>query len=338
GGPGPAWGRPPAAKPGVIPLRPLGVGEILDGAVSTLRAHWRTVLGFTLAVAVVTQICDILVVRYLVPEPQQVDPEATPSEALRQAGDSVRDSLFSLAPTMVITLLGTLFTTAVLTMVVSRSILGRPVTLSEAWQEARPRLLQLLGLTVLLPLAAVVIMGIGVTPGILVGSTAGVLLAVLGGLAALVVISWLMVRFALASPALMLERQGIAASLRRSAKLVKGSWWRIFGIQSLTLLLTFLVAMIVSIPFAIIALAADGAGIDGLVSGSTPEYGWTYLVITGVGAVISSSITYPISAGVTVLLYVDQRIRREALDLELARAVGLTGNGTAAPGTETPGS
>ncbi|WP_327236374.1 hypothetical protein OG349_22850 [Streptomyces sp. NBC_01317] len=338
GGPGPAWGRPPAAKPGVIPLRPLGVGEILDGAVSTLRAHWRTVLGFTLAVAVVTQICDILVVRYLVPDPQQVDPEATPSEALRQAGDSVRDSLFSLAPTTVITLLGTLFTTAILTMVVSRSILGRPVTLSEAWQEARPRLLQLLGLTVLLPLAAVVIMGVGVTPGILVGSTAGILLAILGGLVALVVISWLMVRYALASPALMLERQGIAASLRRSAKLVKGSWWRIFGIQSLTLLLTFLVAMIVSIPFAIIALAADGSGIDGLVSGSTPEYGWTYLVITGVGAVISSSITYPISAGVTVLLYVDQRIRREALDLELARAVGLTGNGTAAPGTETPGS
>ncbi|MFF2525944.1 glycerophosphoryl diester phosphodiesterase membrane domain-containing protein [Streptomyces liangshanensis] len=336
GAPGPAWGRPPAAKPGVIPLRPLGVGEILDGAVSTLRAHWRTVLGVTLAVAVVTQICDILVVRYLVPEPGQIDPEATPSEALSQAGDSIRDSLFSLAPTTVITLLGTLFTTAVLTMVVSRSILGRPVTLTEAWQEARPRLPQLLGLTLLLPLAAVVIMGVGVAPGILVGSTAGVLLAVLGGLIALVVISWLMVRYALASPALMLERQGIGASLRRSAKLVRGSWWRIFGIQSLTLLLTFLITMIVSIPFAIVALATDGSGIDGLVAGSTPEYGWTYLIITGIGAVIASSISYPISAGVTVLLYVDQRIRREALDLELARAAGLTGNGT--PGTATPGS
>ena len=42
----------PAAKPGVIPLRPLGVGEILDGAVSTMRAHWRTVLGISLTVAV----------------------------------------------------------------------------------------------------------------------------------------------------------------------------------------------------------------------------------------------------------------------------------------------
>ena len=79
-----SWGRPPAAaKPGVIPLRPLGVGEILDGAVSTLRAHWRTVLGVTITVSVISQICNILVERYLLPDPPEVDPNATPSEALQ---------------------------------------------------------------------------------------------------------------------------------------------------------------------------------------------------------------------------------------------------------------
>lgn len=36
-------------------------------------------------------------------------------------------------------------------------------------------------------------------------------------------------------------------------------------------------------------------------------------------------------------LYVDQRIRREALDLDLARAAGLQDYGTSAAGT-TPGS
>ena len=41
--------------------------------------------------------------------------------------------------------------------------------------------------------------------------------------------------------------------------------------------------------------------------------------------------------GVTVLLYIDQRIRREALDLDLARAAGLRDYGSPAPGT-TPGS
>ncbi|MEV0097132.1 hypothetical protein [Streptomyces sp. NPDC050738] len=332
---GGGWGRPPAAKPGVIPLRPLGVGEILDGAVSTMRAHWRTVLGLTLTVAVVTQLCDILIQRFLLPDPVTVDPNATGTEAMNEAFDSMQSSLTALAPTLVISLVGTLFTTAMLTMVISRSVLGRPVTLKEAWGEARPRLAGLLGLTLLLGLMAGGIVAVGILPGVLVGvfanSAAGAALAILGGLAALVVMIWLMVRFSLASPALMLERRGIVQSLRRSAKLVRGTWWRIFGITLLTIVLTLVVSMIIGIPFGAIAIAVDGNSFSDLFSGTTPDFGWPYLIVTGIGAVIASTITYPISAGVTVLLYVDQRIRREALDLELARAAGL-------PGYETTGS
>ncbi|MFE6128979.1 hypothetical protein ACFQ6Q_12005 [Streptomyces sp. NPDC056437] len=332
-----AWGPPPAAKPGVIPLRPLGVGEILDGAVSTLRAHWRTVLGITITVSVISQICDILVERYLLPTPPEVDPDADPSEALRQSVDSLQASLVAMGPSILIALVGTLFTTALLTMVISRSVLGRPVSLSEAWQEARPRLPQLLGLTVLLPLMSAGIMAVALVPGLLIGGGAGVALAVLGGLVAVPVILWLMVRFALASPALMLERQGVIQSLRRSAKLVQGAWWRTFGIIALTLLLTLLVSMIIAVPFSVIAFAVDGTGFGDLFSGTTPEFGWAFLIITGIGSVIASSITYPISAGVTVLLYIDQRIRREALDIELARAAGVSGYGSEPPGTPTRG-
>ncbi|MFC0848004.1 glycerophosphoryl diester phosphodiesterase membrane domain-containing protein [Streptomyces noboritoensis] len=325
------WGPAPAAKPGVIPLRPLGVGEILDGAVSTMRAHWRTVLGLTLTVAVITQIADILVQRYLLPDPPEIDPDATGTEAINQAFDSLRSSMLSLLPVGVLALIGTLFVTAVLTVVISRSVLGRPVTLREAWAEARPRLLPLLGLLVLLPLMAGAVVGIGILPGALIGSDAGAALAGLGGLAAVVVVIWLLVQFSLAAPALMLERQGLVKSLRRSAKLVRGAWWRIFGITLLTVLLTFIVSMIIAIPFTVIGTLVDDGGADSLFSGSTSDFGWPFLIITGIGAVIGSAITYPISAGVTALLYVDQRIRREALDLDLARAANL-------PGYETPGS
>lgn len=333
GGPGPVWGRPPAAKPGVIPLRPLGVGELLDGAVSTARAHWRIVLGVTIAVAVVTQICDLLAQHYLLPDPAEIDPNASPSEALNQAVDSMQSSLLALVPSVVITLIGTLFTTAVLTVVISRSVLGRSVSLSEAWHEAKPRIPQLLGLTVLLPVMYAAILGVGILPGVLVGVLAGggggaAALAVLGGLAAWVVVVWLWVRLTLASPALMLERQGILPSLRRSAKLVRGAWWRTFGILLLTLVLTFMVSMIIAVPFSLIASAVDGESLGGLFTGSTPDFGWPFMIITGIGSVIAAAITYPISAGVTVLLYVDQRIRREALDLELARAAGLTPDGS----------
>ncbi|MEV4334368.1 glycerophosphoryl diester phosphodiesterase membrane domain-containing protein [Streptomyces sp. NPDC049597] len=337
GAPHGGWGRQPAAaKPGVIPLRPLGVGEILDGAVSTLRAHWRTVLAVTVSVSVVTQIASILVERYLLPEPPTVDPDATPEEALQQSVESLQASLIAMGPALLIMLIGTLLTTALLTVVISRSVLGRSVTLPEAWREARPRLPHLLVLTLLLPLGSAAVMCVGILPGVLIGG-AGVLLSIVGGIAAIVVVIWLMIRFALAAPALVLERQGVVASLRRSAKLVQGAWWRVFGITLLTVLLAFLVSMVIAIPFTIIGFAVDGIGLTDFFSGNSPEFGWPFLIITGIGSVIASSITYPISAGVTALLYVDQRIRREALDLELARAAGVPGYGTEPPGNHSTG-
>nr|WSW68926.1 hypothetical protein OG461_23530 [Streptomyces sp. NBC_00995] len=327
---GPGWGRQPAAaKPGVIPLRPLGVGEILDGAVSTMRAHWRAVLGITLAVSVIAQTGILLVQRYLLPEPPSIDPNATGSEALRQATDSLRSTLLNAAPPLLISMLATIFTTAVLTVVISRSVLGRSVTLSDAWAEARPRLLPLLGLTLLLALVAAALMTAGMLPGILIGDTAGVGLAFIGLLAAGGVFLWLMVRYCLASPALMLERQSITASLRRSAKLVRGAWWRTFGILVLTWLLTLIVALMIGIPFGLIAMAVDDGGVSSLLTdSSTAGFGWPFLIVSAIGDVVIATLTYPLSAGVMALLYVDQRIRREALDLDLARAAGLPGYDT----------
>ncbi|MFE6667657.1 glycerophosphoryl diester phosphodiesterase membrane domain-containing protein [Streptomyces sp. NPDC057697] len=330
GGPqGPGWGQPPlAAKPGVIPLRPLGIGEILDGAVSTMRAHWRTVLGITLTVSVITQIATILVERFLLPEPAQIDPNATGAEVLRQTADSAQSAVFNGIPSMLITMIATLITTSVLTVVISRSVLGRPVTLSDAWSEARPRLPQLLGLTLLLALISAAIMAVGLLPGMLTGSAAGAGLVVLGFMAACAVVIWLMVRFCLASPALMLERQSITASMRRSAKLVKGAWWRTFGVLLLTVVLTLIVALVITIPFGFIAVIVDGGQIGSALTNGSTSFGWPFLIISGIGEVIITTITYPLSAGVMALLYIDQRIRREALDLELARAAGVPGYDT----------
>lgn len=330
------WGKPPAAKPGVIPLRPLGMGEILDGSVKTLRTYWRTVLSFSVTVAVISQIASILAERYLVPATPAISPDATPAEQLEQSIQSAENSLIGLGPALLVTLMASLFCAALLTVVISRAVVGRPVSLGEAWREARPRMLQLAGLTLLMAALSAGIMLAGLLPGLLIGGAAGVALILVLGLGATAAMIWLVIRFSLASPALMLERQGIMTSLKRSAKLVQGSWWRIFGITMLTQLLIFVFAMIIAIPFTIVGIAVDGDGFAGLLAGSPTSFGWPFLIVTGIGGVITSAVTYPISAGVTVLLYVDQRIRREALDLELARAAGLPGYGPT-PGAETIG-
>jgi len=347
-GPGgqPGWGGgwggpPPAAKPGVIPLRPLGVGEVLDGAVSTMRTHWRTVLGISLTVAVLTQIAVILLQGFVLDDSASTDtlndPSATAEELTRALGDTLLNS----GVILLVTLLGTILATALLTTVTSRAVLGRSVTTAEAWQDARPQLLKLVGLTFLLPLIAAAIGAVGILPGVLVGLAGGgdaaVALAVLGGLAAAVVALWTMVRLSLASAALMLEKQGVVKALSRSAKLVRGSWWRVFGIQLLATIIANIIASIIVIPFTFLASALSDKGLDGFLYSATGDLGWTFLVVSGVGSVIGSMLTFPITAGVTVLLYIDQRIRREALDLDLARAAGVQDHGAVTPGS-TPGS
>ncbi|OQR60001.1 hypothetical protein B6E66_32195 [Streptomyces maremycinicus] len=338
---GAGWGGPPpAAKPGVIPLRPLAVGEILDGAVTTMRTYWRTVLGISLTVAVITQVFVVLLQGLVIDATTDTtalgDPSATADEQLNAMGDALRAS----GPVLLITLIGTITATALLTAVTSRAVLGKPVTLGEAWRDARPQVLKLFGLIFLLMFVAAATVLVCLLPGILVStagnSDAGAALKAFGILGSIVLVLGVLIRFSLASPALMLEKQSIKKALGRSAKLTRGSWWRVFGIQLLALIIANVVAMIVVVPFALLGAALSDGGVSGMVDASS-DYGWTYLIVSGIGSVIGSMITFPISAGVTVLLYVDQRIRREALDLDLARAAGLQGYGTTTPGT-TPGS
>ncbi|MFJ3770067.1 hypothetical protein ACIPX0_00030 [Streptomyces sp. NPDC090075] len=340
---GGGWGGPPpAAKPGVIPLRPLGVGEILDGAVSTMRTYWRTVLGISLTVAVVTEVAVILLQGLVLNDTETTDALNDPSASLSEVSRAAGEVMLSSGAVLLISLVGTIIATALLTTVTSRAVLGKSVTTGEAWRDARPQVMKLFGLIVLTGLIAVGVLLVGALPGIVVaiaggpgGAIAGLL--VLGILAGVVVTVWLMIRFSLASPALMLEKQGIVKSLGRSAKLVRGSWWRVFGIQLLATIIANIVSSLAVIPFTVLAAFLSGDGFSGFLEGTNDNYGWTFLVISGVGAVIGSMLTFPINAGVTVLLYIDQRIRREALDLELARAAGVEEYGTATPGT-VPGS
>jgi len=329
------WGGPPpAAKPGVIPLRPLGVGEILDGAVSTMRTYWRTVLGISLTVAVVTEVLVILLQGFVLNDSAGTEALNDPSASAEELTRAMGNAMLGTGVVFLISLIGTVAATALLTTVTSRAVLGRPVTTGEAWRDARPQVPKLFGLIFLLLLITFGVLLVGALPGILVAAAGsnggGIALVVLGVLGAGVVALWLMIRFSLASPALMLEKQSVLKSMSRSAKLVRGSWWRVFGILLLAGIIANIISAIVVIPFTFIAAAFSGDGITGLLNSGTGDLGWTFLIVSGIGSVIGSMITYPINAGVTVLLYIDQRIRREALDLELARAAGVTGYGAGA--------
>jgi hypothetical protein len=209
--------------------------------------------------------------------------------------------------------------TGAMTAVVGKAVLGEATTFGQAWAQVRSRLLPLVGL------ALVVLL---LVAGTFVAATvAGVaLIAVFGGAGALAgvplilvgaaVAVWLYVRLSLAPCALVLERTGIGASLRRSAVLVRRDWWRVFGILLLTVVIGTFVSQVVQLPFA-----ALGAGsFSGIFDPETDVLGTRSLVMTAIGGGLAATLVAPFTAGVRALVYVDRRIRAEGLDVSLSAA------------------
>src|SRR3990170_192012 len=145
----PQWAPPPPPKPGVIPLRPLGVGEILDGAISAIRAQPALMLGLSAVLAVATQLLTVpltwLLLRDAGDVAFSVEPATDPDEEFAFAASAVSAAGLQ----VVVTLLATLLLTGILTVAVSRAVLGERLGAGQAWERARPRLPALLGVTAL---------------------------------------------------------------------------------------------------------------------------------------------------------------------------------------------
>jgi hypothetical protein len=282
----------PIVKPGVVPLRPLGLTEILDGAFTYIRKSPATVLGIAAVVAAVSTVVDLVLslttVSGALDELAALDETASFDEVLGAAGGVLGGSAISLLVATVFQVLGT----GLLTVVMARSVLGQDITIGEAWSRSRPLLLPLVGLVAL--------------------STVGWLL---GAVACIVPGVFLYVAWSLAPPALMLERVGITTALGRSWALVMGSWWRVFGILALATLIATFVGQAVSAPFVLLGVVVDGLG-----TAPADEIPLATLLLSSLGTLVAGIITLPFTAGVTALLYVDQRMRREGLDLALQKA------------------
>ena len=333
----PGWFKPraenPAPQPGVVPLRPLSIREILEGAVTIMRTHWRTVLGISLTIALFTQLASTVSAHFLLDENSGLEAlENNPEPTAEEISRALNASVSALSVDSAVMLVGNVLITALLTVVVGRAVLGRAVTTREAWREARRQLPRILGLTLLLGVILTAVVAICVTPGLaLMGAGSeetGAALTLLGLPAAVGLVLWLWISFCLSAPALVLEKQHVVASLRRSVRLVHGvrwGWRRVFLVQLLALLIVLLVGILAQIPTSLIAAAITTDNAESLSFGVPLDTGWPYLITTGIGAVISSTVTLPITAGVTTLLYIHQRIRRESLDVQLARAAGVPG-------------
>jgi hypothetical protein len=305
----------------VIPLRPIAVGEILDGAFTSIRRNPKATLGIAAVVLTISGIITTSLELFLL---SQLGLNTGSDQAL--TGAQLAGMLAVVIPSgltaLILAFIVQILLTGLLTAVVGRSVLGGRITAGEAWQIARPRLPALL-LATLLTALALIGPWAGLTAVLILlgaaGAPAGLVVAVLllGAIACVVLDVWFWTMFSMSAAAVVLERRGPADALGRSWRLVRRSFWRVFGILLLAALIVLVASSVLRLPFTVIS-AALSSGSAPLAQAIQPSV--ASLVIGAVGGIVAGAITQPISAGVTVLLYVDLRMRREGLDLALQTA------------------
>ena len=325
----PGYGPPPVAqaiKPGVIPLRPLSLSDIFNGAVAYIRANPKATLGLTTVVVVAAQLLALI----LSVGPLAVTGELQPTLSGEEVstGALLGSSASGLAGA-VATGLSSILLSGMLTVVIGRAVFGASISINEAWQRLRPRLWALIGVTVLEVIGAAVLVTVVVLiiAGVAVAAN-GVAAAVIGvplALALIVGLIYLGTMLSFAPSIIVLERLEIIPAITRSFKLVRNDFWRVLGIRLLGGIVAAVIAGAVTVPFSF-------GGQILLVSASSTLAALIALVLLSIGSAIGQIITAPFSAGVVVLLYTDRRIRAEAFDLVLQTGAGF---GPGAPADST---
>ncbi len=322
-----------------MPLRPLALGDILNGAVTLARRNPAATFGLAAIVMTIYGIASAIAqnsYRTTLATDQaalQSGQTLTSQQAAHLFGSFFAAFVPVLIVTIVVGLILNSALTGMLSAVIGRGVLGRHTSLGEAWRAGR--IGAVIGATVLLFL-----LGVGAVVPLIVAVTvlavlhlapAAVAVGVLGGIACFVLEVLLVIRLSLTLPAVVLERLSPPVAIKRSWQLSRGSFWRLFGILALTGIIVIVAASVLAIPFSLLG-AAVGGGSGGLFSaaGTTSV---ASLIIGAIGSILAATVTRPISAGVNVLLYVDLRMRREGLDLTLRDAAqnqALTGDEFAA--------
>jgi hypothetical protein len=147
----------------------------------------------------------------------------------------------------------------------------------------------------------------------------GVLLLIVG--AALVVyFFWMLVRICLAFSASVVEQIGAWSSLKRATSLSQGTRGRILVLYLLCAALSWIVSLLLTVPVMIVLSLIPQL--------NTPQHqqtiGALFLFLLYGSAFASQAFTKPVSGIALMLFYYDQRIRKEAFDIEwMMREAGM---------------
>jgi hypothetical protein len=143
------------------------------------------------------------------------------------------------------------------------------------------------GLRVALPLIGLgIIIAIGVAIGMVLLVVPGIILALM---------------WSVAAPALVVEREGVFAALRRSSQLTKGARWKILGLFLVVVIAYWLLSLVVSVVGISAYSAGDPAGLT---------------AANAIGSVVLGTLMNAATGTIQPALYVELRQWKEGTSVE----------------------
>lgn len=262
-------------------LQPMGFIDILDTTLSLYRSHCRLILRICAVYFVLTLGMSLL------------------------TDISMLFSLENVMMTMMgifavwISVLVLLFSVGAIVFAGAQAYLGNHITADAAFKQVTRRFLPYLGGFLLWMLVV----------GVLAITIIGIPFAIYFG-----------TRWNFYPQAVIIEGASATHALKRSRELVRDAWWRIFGITLAILLIAFMIETVLLF-FLLFAFGFTQAisGEDGLLEMFrrmfVPELtGWDGLVAYLIQSCLNhfvTSLTLPLTSIGIMLLYFDQRIRKE---------------------------
>lgn len=286
----PVWAGT-AHRPGLIPLRPLDIGDLLQATWSAGRRAPGVYFGMTLVVCVVIGVVPVVIGSLML--------VIADDAILTAIGDSAGPPLLSAVIAVVLS--------GIFAHTVAQQSVGGTPTFADTLAVARRHGLRLTGfalaleilmVVILLPAVVVIFWSTGeIRPDLIV-----VGLLMLFALAVPVV--WLYIRSLFVAPAMVVEDMSVGPAIRRSLQLTTGRFWRTLGI-------VVLFNLIAGVIEGVLGMAAT---FPSFVVGTAVTQ-WLSMAATVIGTLVIS----PFLAVLPALLHVDARMRDEAFDVALAR-------------------
>ncbi len=285
-------------------FRPLGFGEILDGAFTLYR---RNLVTFLVTALIPTLV--LVVAFYLF-------------------GGAYFDALLTGNTNALLGAMGGFFLASfigglayvvlwgALTRQAAQAYVGQPASVGDGMRTGMRKLLPIIGAGIVVfmlflvaylavLLVFVVIGAVGAASG---SPAVAVIFGLVGGVLALGAYLMAIAMFFAVLPAIIVEDKGPIEAIGRSFDLARGALGRVVGLMVVTILITYLPIMAVLLVTGGFASFADPSAMPTSGQFFTQQ-------LLGMGAGV---LTTPFMVAVIVLLYFDRRVRTEALDVQMA--------------------